>query len=105
VREFCAELGDGVVYTGALVERLVPFHGADLFQETPALRLVGNDFAIGPVAFPVHQHFSDIEDDVADFCGHALLAGFVAPGKAASMAFFMTLGKACSASEPARAHQ
>src|SRR5688572_12762568 len=39
VRESCAEFGDRVVDAGALIERLVPFHGADLFQESPALRL------------------------------------------------------------------
>jgi hypothetical protein len=75
----------------------IPFVGDDLGKE-PAARLgVGNEAAIGRLRVPADQHLADIEDDVADF-GHAACFS-VAPGRAASIAFFMTLGSASPGSE------
>lgn len=44
------------------------------------------------------QHLADVENDMADL-GHAFFTAFdlVAPGMAASMAFFMTVGNASPA--------
>ena len=60
---------------------------------------IGDEAAEGQVGIVVDQHLADVEDDVADFasCRPQLSVAFVAPGMAASMTFFMTVGKASPA--------
>ncbi|MCY1299049.1 hypothetical protein D9M70_485630 [compost metagenome] len=44
----------------------VPVMGADIGEEPFALRLVGNDAAVGQVGVVVDQHLADVEDDMAN---------------------------------------
>src|SRR5690606_2246883 len=61
---------------------------------------------VGDLRIIVDQNLADIEDDVMDFTHfpYGLLA-FVAPGIAASIAFFMTVGSASPCSSAGLDHQ
>ena len=76
-------------------------------EEIAPLALVRDQSPIGNFGVPFEQHSADVEDDMANLVHAVRPFRFrrVAPGIAASMTFFITLGSASPASVCAGAHQ